>query len=943
MKKIITIVLGLIIFLLVGTWILNTFVFPTTFKKIIKQNLEDNLNRRVEISTIYIHLFRGIVAEEISVFEKDTPGIPLLTVKNLSFSFLYWPFGKQKQIILPQIHIQQPSLRIVRKNLDVWNFSDLISSPRRTKTQGSPAVIFGEITVNDATISIIDEKQWPAISEVLGEVDFKAHPTLTKQISFSLKINSIKSSPDGLIEAQGTLDPKTMEFSLHPKIKNIRLNPYLSYLKLSDLFTWTEGTILAGDGMFSSENKAFHGKGKIKTQNMKAKLSSGPVFSGNPTMTFAFSLPHDKKENLDFKVLVDPDDTKIESLPYLKTIDRLQGTLVIEPNLLKTQSLKGNIQKSEFELSGSILGFQNPEGDIRLHLKTKLEDILSIIGRDFQGVSLEGEGPTEINAQFKGPLLSLSTVKVQAFAQLQDVSLKTNKFPEGISKLSGQISYEENLLKWKNLKGTVLDASVESDGEITDLTKPTGSLTLKAMNIDLTKIRNSFPAFFDKYGISPSGKSSGIIHYVGALTTQEGAQIAWTLNPEGISLKTKKIPWNLSNISGKITGSSDSMVLKDIQGVLNNENFTLNGQISNFKEPHIEATMSSGHMELKGQGQLKDKNLTIASLKGHYFNSSFAFKGEINLLEDKRPYLDLLGDINLDLADLPSLAPSYKDTFLKMNPAGKISVKGSVRGNSEDWRSLDIAFDATSPEIKSYGYQAQGVAWKYLQQNRNVDPCTLTAGFYGGNVKIGVTTDLTKNNLPFLTHFTLENTDLSLLKKDTKWNSEDISGLLNLSFTGNGELINLKTIEGNGGIAVTEGHLGKLNLLEGLGKFLFIPEFENITFNEVKGDFKVAEEKATTDNLYLKSEQVVFFCRGSVAFGGNLSMSIFSQFSQETILNSPSLKKVLTGILTQTDNYLTIKLSGTLQDPKYTVVPSSVDMLQRTTGIILDGIRSIFE
>jgi len=100
-KKIITILLGLIIFLLVGTWILNTFVFPTTFKKIIKQNLEDNLNRRVEISTIYFHLLRGIVAEEISVFEKETPENPFLTVKHLSFSFFYWPFGEKKTNCFP--------------------------------------------------------------------------------------------------------------------------------------------------------------------------------------------------------------------------------------------------------------------------------------------------------------------------------------------------------------------------------------------------------------------------------------------------------------------------------------------------------------------------------------------------------------------------------------------------------------------------------------------------------------------------------------------------------------------------------------------------------------------------------------------------------------------------------------------------------------------------
>jgi len=98
-----------------------------------------------------------------------------------------------------------------------------------------------------------------------------------------------------------------------------------------------------------------------------------------------------------------------------------------------------------------------------------------------------------------------------------------------------------------------------------------------------------------------------------------------------------------------------------------------------------------------------------------------------------------------------------------------------------------------------------------------------------------------------------------------------------------------------------------------------------------------------TEDLSLKSEPLSLICRGSVDFKGNLDFYVFSQFSEETIAQSDSLKKTITALLTQTGDYLTIRLTGTLAEPHYVVVPSSVDVIEKAKDLLIEGLQNIFE
>jgi hypothetical protein len=187
----------------------------------------------------------------------------------------------------------------------------------------------------------------------------------------------------------------------------------------------------------------------------------------------------------------------------------------------------------------------------------------------------------------------------------------------------------------------------------------------------------------------------------------------------------------------------------------------------------------------------------------------------------------------------------------------------------------------------------------------------------------------------------LDGTDLAKLKADTIWKDQNITGLFSATFLAKGPLKEPDALAGEGSILIKDGRLWQLNLLKGLGQFLFIPEFENITFSEAKGDFIIHDKKVLTSNFELKSNPATLTCAGWADFKGNINFDILTEFSEEAIAQSNSLKKLFTAVLTQGDAYLAIKLTGSLKNPKDTISPAG--LIEKTKNIFMQGWKSIFE
>jgi len=70
--------------------------------------------------------------------------------------------------------------------------------------------------------------------------------------------------------------------------------------------------------------------------------------------------------------------------------------------------------------------------------------------------------------------------------------------------------------------------------------------------------------------------------------------------------------------------------------------------------------------------------------------------------------------------------------------------------------------------------------------------------------------------------------------------------------------------------------------------------------------------------------------KGWIDFDKNLNFDIKPKFSELAILQSDSIKKKPTSILTQTDGYINIKLTGTLDNPHFSIEKFPLKIIEET-------------
>jgi hypothetical protein len=217
----------------------------------------------------------------------------------------------------------------------------------------------------------------------------------------------------------------------------------------------------------------------------------------------------------------------------------------------------------------------------------------------------------------------------------------------------------------------------------------------------------------------------------------------------------------------------------------------------------------------------------------------------------------------------------------------------------------------------------------------------LTATAYDGSLNVQATGDLPGDLFSLTAQW--DRSNLAKLKGDTPLKDKEISGFLSMSADLTGSMQHLKDLRGGGFVFIQDGRLWQLNLLKGLGKFLLIPEFKNIVFTEALGDFIVRNQRIESDNITLKSDFVNLYGSGYIDFQGSLNWDVTSQVNEQSVIESRSVKKAITSILTETGDILEIKIVGTLKEPKYIPLPSSRGVLQKTRDLIKEGLQNVLE
>jgi uncharacterized protein involved in outer membrane biogenesis len=230
------IAIGLIIFFAVFT-IFGFFILPPILKSILTQKLSENLHREVTIEKIKFNPYAlSMTVRKFMVKERDRSetfvSLDELFV-NLQAISLY-----EKGLVLKEIRLKDPYIKINRNQDQSYNFSDLMekkATPPPTQEKGKPfRFSINNIRIENGSVDFWDGPEntkhtvrelniaLPFISNIPRYVDTFVQP------SFSARIN------DTLYSLQGETKPfeDTLETKFDINFENFDIPYYLAYIPM---------------------------------------------------------------------------------------------------------------------------------------------------------------------------------------------------------------------------------------------------------------------------------------------------------------------------------------------------------------------------------------------------------------------------------------------------------------------------------------------------------------------------------------------------------------------------------------------------------------------------------------------------------------------------------------------------------------------------------------
>lgn len=618
----------------------------------------------------------------------------------------------------------------------------------------------------------------------------------------------------------------------------------------------------------------------------------------------------------------------------------IKGEFDFLKKVLYSQLSINSLPWIEYNLYYQNLPFEAQKGTIdnlNLNLQFKKDDYLNTkynlhatdlkittISGNFKNITLSGtfglEGNFDYNfkqqlAKYEGKFLSENT------------TLEGLPEPGTLSGISGEITFDHKKISTKDLIFYFENIPLNLAGTLINY-QALPYLDIKGSSeFDLANIKNTLKEKFD-IDAQLQGKTSLELSAKGYLGQKGSPEIQGKLIISDAWAKFPKFD-DIQNLQCMVEFDRKKIDIKNLEGKYHTQDFKLNGFITNFTTPFIEANFSSDKLSFKTKFNLEKKNLFISYLEGNYLNLNYNLKGRANLETIENPELLFDGVLKFNLNELKNIFPQIK-SLDKLNPQGNCQTNISMSGRLEPWRNWTASLAVKIPDASINGFRFDNFTCDYKQINGIVQNFRVLAHPYQGNLQITGEADFNKQNYIF--NMDLTSLNLEKLKLDTPFKDKDISGTLNSTAIIVGQSRNLGNITGKLIFTITEGKLWEMNFLKGLGKFLYLSNFDKIIFKEAYGEFLIANKYLYTNNSYLKSDEMHLFWEGAIGFDGSIDFRLTTQMSP-SIQSLIENRNVFGQILGEIGQVTTIRLTGTIKEPKYSVLPLGTDFLKNIKDI----------
>ena len=874
---------------------------------------------------------------------------------NGTFKTLEATFDRQGNTFHAKAQLELNSLDL--KVFPNQEFKGQIKIPEITLALdlGKSAALKGSLEVLSADITLGEEEKLRG--------DFKTNnfsltwqPDKTQvQGSFTVS-NAHWQSNDEQSLSGGPIEARDFSLILNPAGQ---INLSGNFIKADNFFFHLSdqqsirGQLQAGPITLAIDQNGINGAGNLQLNNAQIQMDqekklSGQLQASECALTINQNGAYSLKGNLqlaDADLLWGPDQEIKGQLTAANASLSVNENIIIVQSALSLKSADirlGTDQKIQGNLEAANLT-ASMEGK-KFHLKTNadvvLNDVNALLADKAAAGNLKFSLDLVFNPDDKIPLtyngsLTPDLAIVGGIPLIQE-----------IKNISGKINFTDDQINIEALNLSTLDTAIELSGSVSNFSDPLLDINASTEQFDLEKISLLAPQMLEQMKIKPRGEakiSLRIKDKINRLTSADIAQANMhaTVLLKDTVLKGEGLPAPVSGINGEITYAPDTISWKDLQAEFQGKDFFSSGQCNNFSNPEIQGILSSKNLSLNlsTQAKLTDKILGIDSLKGRFQNSSFDVGGKISLMKTQEPLADLKGQIRFDLKDIGAIQPELQKTLEPFKPEGTINLDGNIKGMLLDWRKWDISLSAQSPQIVIAGYTIKDIALKAVENNQWIKHFDLSADIYDGKLTIEGALSLADQGMPYQVNIDLQSTNLQKLKDVTIWKDNEISGFLSGTAQLKGPLADWKAIEGDGTVLIHDGNIWQLNLFKGLGKIIFTSDFENIPIQEVSANFNIQNQKVSTENLAIKSPVFTILGKGWVDFENQLNFNLSAQFQERLPSGTESYQEKVSFLAAQFGSILNIKITGALNDPKFTAVPAPGKILEKGIKLLFEGVK----
>ncbi len=491
----------------------------------------------------------------------------------------------------------------------------------------------------------------------------------------------------------------------------------------------------------------------------------------------------------------------------------------------------------------------------------------------------------------------------------------------------------------QNLSFNLLDTPIKAKGSITNFLKPQLNMQAESSRFDLNKIKDIAPDLLKAYGLTIDGESSFNLKFEGPLNDPLNAKINALATLKDVNIQSSTLKQSFNNISAILKADGDSISWHDFTATIMDKPFVSTGDLTNFKNPKINASLSWQGIEIKTKIYKDDNLINIQDLDGHYQSATFSANGTVDL-SSKLPQLDLKSILKIKLEDLTTILPNLKKDLDPLKLSGLVTANTTLTGSASDWKNWTLKTSALSELITVYGFKFNNFNGAINQEEGKIKKFNITSKFYDGDLNILTTADIRDTSIPFNTALHIENVNLEKLIKDTGAKDEDLRGFIALTTVVNGTIKDILNIKGNGSLNISQGYLMKKEF----SSLFVISELSNLIFTDATANFEIANQEVSTDNFMLKSEGAILNGKGTIGFNHKIQFELHPEFNTEAISQSDSFKKGPSALIASVaGKYLTINISGTLDKPQIHTIKHPTEFIKKTGEIITENVGQILQ